>query len=95
MLLLTLVGTKFYVELLLYTCSAADLYITKHFDAFTKKAGGGQLEMLRVYFQNRRINTVNSVVRKYCMFTDDHRSFATPRREHILQKQVLYDRESS
>ena len=68
--------------------SAADLYITKHFDAFARK--NARVEMLRLYFIERRISTVPSEVKKYCLLSRDSQNFMAPSREHILQKNVSH-----
>ncbi len=67
--------------------SAADLYISKHFDAFIRK--GGRCSVLRVYQPDRRINTVPAVVKNYCLLSADGTYFEAPRREHILCYQVV------
>ena len=46
------------------------------------------MEILRVMYKDRRINTVNGAVKKFCLLSEDGKSFIHPRREHILTKQV-------
>ena len=67
--------------------SAADLYITKHFDAFVKK--NPTLSVLRVYSHERRVNTVSGIVREYCLLTADRRAFQEPVRESILSHHIV------
>jgi hypothetical protein len=45
----------------IFVSSAADLYITKHFDDFRRRHP--QIAIRRVYAKERRVNTVQPVVR--------------------------------
>jgi hypothetical protein len=69
-----------------FSSSAADLYITKHFDAFVKK--NPSLSVLRVYSHERRINTVPAIVKNYCLLSPDKQSFMTPSRESVLSHHI-------
>ena len=71
----------------LYYYSAADLYIIKHFDPFFKKNGNlGKLR--RVYFKERRVYTVDPVVKKYCLIQADD-SFEMPSRTDIEKHRIV------
>ncbi|XP_071791761.1 3'-5' exoribonuclease HELZ2-like isoform X2 [Asterias amurensis] len=51
-----------------YTNSAADLYITQHFDEFV--GSNGLVKMARVYAKYRPIKTIPETARKYAFITD-------------------------
>ncbi len=68
-------------------CSAADLYILKHLDAYVNTAPHNT-SVLRMYSTDRRVNTVPMAVQKYCLFRPGEQSFAAPTREEIVQYQV-------
>ncbi|XP_041367136.1 probable helicase with zinc finger domain [Gigantopelta aegis] len=68
--------------------SAADRYIVKYLDKFLKER---KLEdkMRRVYFKERRVNTVKLEVQKYCAMTERKDAFSPPFREDIMQHSIV------
>ncbi|CAH1794927.1 unnamed protein product, partial [Owenia fusiformis] len=66
--------------------SAADLYITKHLGQFAKT---GTMRLRRVYFTERRVNTVNAEVVDFCNRSPDGASFVVPTKEDIMNQQVV------
>ncbi|XP_041364401.1 helicase with zinc finger domain 2-like [Gigantopelta aegis] len=68
--------------------SAADRYISNYLDPFLKKF---KLEnkLRRVYFKERRVNTVWPEVQKYCAITDRGDNFIPPSREDIMQHSLV------
>lgn len=68
--------------------SAADLYITKHLDPFIEKTKSNA-KIRRVYFKDRRVNTVDSKVKKYCMLNPDKTAFEFPTHEDITKHNIV------
>ncbi|XP_013417543.1 helicase with zinc finger domain 2 isoform X2 [Lingula anatina] len=68
--------------------SAADLYLLRHLDPYVKK-NSPNMKIRRVYFRNRRVNTVNPAVKKYCLLSDDKQSFVDPTAEDIREQRVV------
>lgn len=68
--------------------SAADLYITKHLDPFIEKTKSNA-KIRRVYFKDRRVNTVQDKVKKYCMLTPDKTAFEFPTHEDITKHNIV------
>ncbi|XP_033763482.1 LOW QUALITY PROTEIN: helicase with zinc finger domain 2-like [Pecten maximus] len=67
--------------------SAADLYILKHLGPFLKKHPN--IKLRRIYFKERRINTVNRDVKPFCLLTPDCSAFGMPTREDIELHQIV------
>ncbi|OWF53235.1 helicase with zinc finger domain 2-like [Mizuhopecten yessoensis] len=67
--------------------SAADLYILKHLGPFLKKHP--KIKLRRIYFKERRINTVNRDVKPFCLLTPDCSAFGLPTREDIEHHQIV------
>lgn len=63
------------------------MYILKHFAPFLKKHPSVKLR--RIYFKERRVNTVNDDVKPYCVLTPDRSAFALPTREDIEHHQIV------
>lgn len=68
--------------------SAADLYITKHLDPFIEKTKSNA-KIRRVYFKDRRVNTVQPKVKKYCMLNPDKTAFEFPTHEDITKHNIV------
>ena len=68
--------------------SAADLYITKHLDPFMEKTKCNA-KIRRVYFTERRVNTVTPKVKKYCLLNRDLSAFESPSYEDITQHNIV------
>ncbi|XP_022318175.2 3'-5' exoribonuclease HELZ2-like isoform X3 [Crassostrea virginica] len=68
--------------------SAADLYITKHLDPFMEKTKCNA-KIRRVYFTERRVNTVTPKVKKYCLLNRDLSAFEYPSYEDITQHNIV------
>lgn len=68
--------------------SAADLYIMKHLDPFIEKTKSNA-KIRRVYFKDRRVNTVDSKVKKYCMLNPDKTAFEFPTHEDITKHNIV------
>ncbi|KAK3594867.1 hypothetical protein CHS0354_005940 [Potamilus streckersoni] len=68
--------------------SAADLYITKHFDIFMKKSNLS-ISLRRVYYKERRVYTVAPEVKKYCILSPDKSYFESPTKEDILNHRIV------
>ncbi|KAL3877847.1 hypothetical protein ACJMK2_035491 [Sinanodonta woodiana] len=68
--------------------SAADLYITKHFDIFIKKSNI-TVSLRRVYYKERRVYTVAPEVKKYCILSPDSSYFESPTKEDILSHRIV------
>ena len=67
--------------------SAADEYILRHFDKFFG-AQGDASSLLRIFDVDRRIETVSTVVKKYCLLKGLSQ-FAAPTRDDILKRRVI------
>lgn len=68
--------------------SAADLYILKHFDAFVSRTSP-RTKMYRIYFSERRVNTVNAIVLKYCLLSPDRGRFVPPSQEDVKRCHIM------
>lgn len=60
--------------------SAADLYIRDYLDPYITE--NPNLNLLRVYYKNRWVQTVHASVQKYCLF-DDRKCFRSPTLEDV------------
>lgn len=67
--------------------SAADLYILKHLGPFLKKHP--KIKLRRIYFKERRVNTVHKDVKPFCLLTPDFSAFGMPSREDIENHQIV------
>ncbi len=84
-----MVAWQMYLNWKLFVCfSAADLYIIKHFDAYVEQAHG-DIQVMRVYYQDRRVNTVQPTVRKYCLMAADQSHFLMPTQADIMKQSVV------
>ena len=72
-------------------CSAADLYITKHFHPHNENNNetSAKLSVLRVYYEQRRTNTVSSDVKLYCKMSSDKTRFVLLCSEEVLRSQII------
>ncbi|XP_061191305.1 helicase with zinc finger domain 2-like [Saccostrea echinata] len=68
--------------------SAADLYLTKHLDPFLRKTNCNT-KIRRVYFKERRVNTVQPEVKKYCMLNSDRTAFEFPTHDDIIKHNIV------
>uniref|UniRef100_A0A4W3JYX0 Helicase with zinc finger domain 2-like n=1 Tax=Callorhinchus milii TaxID=7868 RepID=A0A4W3JYX0_CALMI len=62
--------------------SAADLYIQEYQSELT------QWKPLRVYYENRRINTVDPIVRQFCLISESHQ-FVYPTKHQVEQYRLI------
>ena len=72
--------------------SAADLYIREYLHPFIEKEGNSNIKLLRVYYENRWVQTVNQVVQQYCLITmteSGTRSFRYPTLEDVKDCDVV------
>ena len=58
----------------------------KHLDGFLKK---NKVKLRRVYFKERRVYTVETKVKNYCLLSQDQSSFETPTKEDILTHRIV------
>lgn len=73
-------------------CSAADLYITKHFHPHNENnshTDDAKLTVLRIYYEERHPNTVSDEVKLYCKMSSDRRRFDLPSSEEVLHCQIV------
>ncbi|KAI1896747.1 hypothetical protein AGOR_G00098000 [Albula goreensis] len=68
--------------------SAADLYIKDYLHPYVE-AGNPHARPLRVYFRNRWVKTVHSVVQQYCLISSTQFTFQMPEREDIIKHRVV------
>ena len=71
--------------------SAADLYIREYLHPFIEKEESG-IKLLRVYYENRWVATVNQTVQQYCLITTNEsgmRSFRYPTLEDVKDCDVV------
>ncbi|XP_041364208.1 uncharacterized protein LOC121379626 [Gigantopelta aegis] len=68
--------------------SAADRYIVNYLDQFLKERNLED-KLRRVYFKERRVNTVKLEVQKYCAMTERKDAFIPPFREDIMQHSIV------
>lgn len=76
---------RFHILFVRICCSAADVYILRHFDAYRKH--GGQLNILRLMATDRRINTIPVTVQRYCLI--DRTRILAPTRDDILRHEIV------
>ena len=69
--------------------SGADLYVTKHLDAYLRKSSNSQSLLLRILSKDRHVYTVPESVRKYCCFSPDGSSFEVPPDHVVRQHRVV------
>lgn len=67
--------------------SAADLYILRHLGPYVMKQPN--VKMCRVYYKDRRVNTVHPDVQKYCLLASDRSTFLDPKESDIRGHQVV------
>ncbi|XP_071941737.1 3'-5' exoribonuclease HELZ2-like [Antedon mediterranea] len=83
-------GTK--VLICTMSNSGADLYITEHLDEYLTtypKCTGLKPTLLRVYQSERRIGTIPSVVRKYCLIDKTTNTINLPTRDDVKRSRVV------
>ncbi|KAM9456834.1 putative helicase with zinc finger domain isoform 2-T2 [Clarias gariepinus] len=68
--------------------SAADLYIKDYLHPYVE-AGNPHARPLRVYFRNRWVKTVHTVVRQYCLISEVYGTFQMPTRQDIERHRVV------
>lgn len=72
--------------------SAADLYIREYLHPFIEKEDNSNIKLLRIYYENRWVQTVNQTVQKYCLITTTDggtRSFRYPTLEDVKDCDVV------
>ena len=72
--------------------SAADLYIREYLHPFIEKEGNSGIKLLRVYYENRWVQTVNQVVQQYCLITINEagaRTFRYPTLDDVKDCDVV------
>ena len=72
--------------------SAADLYIREYLHPFIEKEGNSKIKLLRIYYENRWVQTVNQTVQKYCLITTTEggtRCFRYPTLEDVKDCDVV------
>ena len=69
--------------------SGADLYVTKHLDAYLRKSSNSQSLLLRILSKDRHVYTVPESVRKYCCFSPDGSTFEVPPDHVVRQHRVV------
>ncbi|CAH1274496.1 HELZ2 [Branchiostoma lanceolatum] len=68
--------------------SAADLYVKKYIHPYVT-SGHPEATPLRVYFKERRLETVDNTVMQYCKLDPDQNSFAMPQMEDITNHRIV------
>ena len=69
--------------------SAADEYIVRYFDKYVRGPGRGAVSVLRVYDTERRTSTVNDVVKRYCLLSEDRSRFLAPARHDVTGHKIV------
>jgi len=72
-------------------CSAADLYITKHFHPHNESViqADAKLSVLRIYYEERLTGTVSDEVKLYCRMSSDRSRFVLPSSDEVLGFQIV------
>ncbi|XP_078692797.1 3'-5' exoribonuclease HELZ2-like [Branchiostoma floridae x Branchiostoma belcheri] len=68
--------------------SAADLYLKEYIHPYVT-SGHPEATPLRVYFKERRLETVDDTVMQYCKLDPDKTSFAMPQMEDIMNHRIV------
>eukprot|EP00058_Branchiostoma_floridae_P025252 XP_002610742.1 hypothetical protein BRAFLDRAFT_90929 [Branchiostoma floridae] len=68
--------------------SAADLYIKDYIHTYVT-SGHPEATPLRVYFKERRLETVHETVRQYCKLDPNKESFAMPQMDDIMSHRIV------
>ncbi|XP_035696319.1 helicase with zinc finger domain 2-like [Branchiostoma floridae] len=68
--------------------SAADLYIRDYIHPYVT-SGHPEATPLRVYFKERRLDTVDETVREYCKLGPNKESFAMPQMDDIMNHRIV------
>ncbi|CAH1274458.1 HELZ2 [Branchiostoma lanceolatum] len=79
-------GTK--VLIATHSNSAADLYVKEYIHPYVT-SGHPEATPLRVYFKERRLETVDDTVMQYCKLDPDQNSFAMPQMEDITNHRIV------
>ncbi|XP_066291041.1 3'-5' exoribonuclease HELZ2-like [Branchiostoma lanceolatum] len=79
-------GTK--VLIATHSNSAADLYVKEYIHPYVT-SGHPEAKPLRVYFKERRLETVDDTVMQYCKLDPDQNSIAMPKMEDITNHRIV------